>query len=196
MVAVGCEIGYIDKFESGALSALVILAPPTGGAFNVHEEEHMHPRRYETMIMLAPNLEASEMETFKNKVDNIMSTGGGQLVRFEDWGRRRLSYPVRKEMFGHYLLYDFQGSPELSNELERNLKIDEKVFKYLTLVLDKKFTDEDLAAAKEKLLAEAARREAEKTRASQADDDDDRADDEDQSVEDAPENDEDDVDEE
>jgi len=156
----------------------------------------MHPRRYETMIMLAPNLEASEMETFKNKVDNIMSTGGGQLVRFEDWGRRRLSYPVRKEMFGHYLLYDFQGSPELSNELERNLKIDEKVFKYLTLVLDKKFTDEDLAAAKEKLLAEAARREAEKTRASQADDDDDRADDEDQSVEDAPENDEDDVDEE
>lgn len=152
----------------------------------------MHPRRYETMIMLAPNLDATVMETFKNKVDNIMSTGGGQLVRFEDWGRRRLSYPVQKEMFGHYLLYDFQGSPELSSELERNLKIDEKVFKYLTLVLDKKFTDEDLEAAKEKLLAEAARREAEKTRASQTGDDDDQADDDDQSDDDEPETDDDD----
>lgn len=148
----------------------------------------MHPRRYETMIMLAPNLEASEMETFKNKVDGIMSAGGGQLVRFEDWGRRRLSYPVRKEMYGYYLLYDFQGSPELSNELERNLKIDEKVFKYLTLVLDKKFTDEDLAAAKEKLLAEAARREAEKAGVAQSEDDGEQADGEDRSDDDELEN--------
>jgi len=120
------------------------------------------------MIMLAPNLEAQVLDAFKTKVDNIMSTGGGQLVSFEDWGRRRLAYPVKKEMYGHYLLYDFQGSPALSTELERNLKIDEKVFKYLTLILDKKFTDEDLAAAKEKLLAEAARREAEKAKAREA----------------------------
>lgn len=128
----------------------------------------MHPRRYETMIMLAPNLEAQELDAFKTKVDNIMSTGGGQLVSFEDRGRRRLAYPVKKEMYGQYLLYDFQGSPALSAELERNLKIDEKVFKYLTLILDKKFTDEDLAEAKEKLLAEAARREAEKAKAREA----------------------------
>ena len=128
----------------------------------------MHPRRYETLIMLAPNLEAAELETFKTKVDNIMSTGGGQLVSFEDWGRRRLSYPVKKEMFGQYLLYDFQGSPALASELERNLKIDEKVFKYLTLVLDKQFTDDALAAAKQQLLDEAARREAEKAKAREA----------------------------
>lgn len=128
----------------------------------------MHPRRYETLVMLTPNLEAEVMETFKTKVDGIMTSEGGQLVRFEDWGRRRLSYPVKKEMFGHYLLYDFQGSPALAAELERNLKIDEKVFKYLTLVLDKKFTDEDLTNAKEALVAEAARREAEKARAAQA----------------------------
>jgi len=128
----------------------------------------MHPRRYETLIMLAPNLEADVLETFKNKVDGIMAADGGQLVRFEDWGRRRLSYPVNKEMYGQYLLYDFQGSPALAAELERNLKIDEKVFKYLTLVLDKKFTDEELAKAKEALVAEAARREAEKAKAAQA----------------------------
>ncbi len=139
----------------------------------------MHPRRYETLIMLAPNLPAEELETFRTKVDNIMGAGKGQLVRFEDWGRRRLSYPVQKELYGHYLLYDFQGGPELAAELERNLKIDEKVFKYLTLVLDKKFTDEDLEAAKEKLLAEAARREAEKAKAREAAENAGRGDDED-----------------
>lgn len=151
----------------------------------------MHPRRYETLIMLAPNLEATALETFKNKVDDIMSTGGGQMVRTEDWGRRRLSYPVNKEMFGHYLLYDFQGSPDLSKELERNLKIDEKVFKYLTLILDKKFTDEDLAAAKEKLLAEAAKRESDKSGAKQSeeDEDDDQDDDDDLADDDQIDND-------
>ncbi len=122
----------------------------------------MHPRRYETLILLAPNLEA--LETFKNKVEGLLAAGGGQIVRFEDWGRRRLAYPVQKETYGHYLLYDYQGGPALASELERNLKIDEKVFKYLTLVLAKKFTEEDLAEAREKLLAEAARRESEKTR--------------------------------
>lgn len=144
----------------------------------------MHPRRYETLIMLAPNLTAPELETFQNKVDSIMSADGGKMVRFEDWGRRRLAYPVQKEMFGHYMLYDFQGSPALATELERNFKIDEKVFKYLTLVLNKKFTDDDLAAAKDDLLAEAARREAEKAKAREAaeaedaDGDDEAADDE------------------
>lgn len=122
----------------------------------------MHPRRYETLILLAPNLEAPE--NFKSKIEGILEAGGGQVVRFEDWGRRRLAYPVQKEIYGHYLLYDYQGSPALAAELERNLKIDEKVFKYLTLVLAKKFTAEDLDAAKEKLLAEAARRESEKAR--------------------------------
>jgi len=122
----------------------------------------MHPRRYETLILLAPNQES--LETFKNKVEGLLAAGGGQIVRFEDWGRRRLAYPVQKETYGHYLLYDYQGGPALASELERNLKIDEKVFKYLTLVLAKKFTADDLAAAREKLLAEAARRESEKAR--------------------------------
>ncbi|MDR2827243.1 MAG: 30S ribosomal protein S6 [Candidatus Adiutrix intracellularis] len=122
----------------------------------------MYSRRYETLILLAPNLEATKLETFKNKVEGIFSAGEGQIVRFEDWGRRRLAYPIKKELFGYYLLYDFQGRPKLATELERNLKIDETVFKYLTLVLSKNFTNNDLLKAKEKLLIEAAHREAEK----------------------------------
>ena len=127
----------------------------------------MHPRRYETLILLAPSQQES-VEAFKSKVMGILEAGGGHLVRFEDWGRRRLAYPVQKEIYGYYLLYDYQGGPALAAELERNLKIDEKVFKYLTLLLAKKFTAEDLAAVHEKIQAEAARREAEKARREEA----------------------------
>ena len=128
----------------------------------------MHPRRYETLILLAPNLPPEDLEAFQKKIDTIMSAGGGEMVRFDDWGRRRLSYPVKKELYGHYQLFDFQGTPELVTELERNFKIDEKVFKYLTLVLSKKFTNEELAEVREKLLADAARREAEKAKIKEA----------------------------
>ena len=128
----------------------------------------MHPRRYETLILLAPNLPPEDLEAFQKKIDTIMSAGGGEMVRFDDWGRRRLSYPVKKELYGHYQLFDFQGNPELVTELERNFKIDEKVFKYLTLVLAKKFTDADLAEVREKLVADAAKREAEKAKIKEA----------------------------
>ena len=154
----------------------------------------MHPRRYETLILLAPNLDPGLLETFKNKIEGLLAAGNGQLVRFEDWGRRRLAYLVQKELYGHFLLYDFQGGPALAAELERNLKIDEKVFKFLTLVLAKKFTDEDLAAAKEKLLAEAARRESEKARREEAGSEDpaeDQAEGEDPAGDDGPAGDED-----
>ena len=73
----------------------------------------MHPRRYETLILLAPTNPES-VEAFKSKVLGILEAGGGQLVRFEDWGRRRLAYPVQKEIYGYYLLYDYQGGPALA----------------------------------------------------------------------------------
>ncbi|MDR1084545.1 MAG: 30S ribosomal protein S6 [Deltaproteobacteria bacterium] len=102
----------------------------------------MHPRRYETLILLSPNLGKPELEAVKTKIDGILAQGRGQIVRFEDWGRRRLAYPVKKEIYGNYLLYDYQGQPALAAELERNLKIDEQIFKFLTLVLEKDFTDQ------------------------------------------------------
>jgi small subunit ribosomal protein S6 len=102
----------------------------------------MHARRYETLILLSPNLGKPELDVFKDKIDNIIAQGQGKIVRFEDWGRRRLAYPVNKEIYGTYFLYDFQGQPALASELVRNLKIDEQVFKYLTLILEKEFSDE------------------------------------------------------
>lgn len=128
----------------------------------------MHPRRYETLVLMAPNLAPEELDRLKNKFDGIIADLKGQIVRYEDWGRRRLAYPVHKEMYGHYVLYDFQGSPELANELERNLKIEENIYKYLTLVLAKKFTAEDFNREMERQASEKARLEAERAKEAEA----------------------------
>jgi small subunit ribosomal protein S6 len=131
----------------------------------------MHSRRYETLILLSPNLSGDEVETFKGKVESILAQGKGQIVRFEDWGRRRLAYPVSKQIHGYYLLYDYQAIPSLSAELERNLKIDEQVFKYLTLILDKNFSDERFSAEKDRLANEAKRKETEQVQSQESKED-------------------------
>jgi small subunit ribosomal protein S6 len=101
-------------------------------------------------------LAADKLEAFKSKVDSILTAGKGQIVRLDEWGRRRLAYPVRKELFGYYLLYDYRAEAAVSAELERQLKIDEQVFKFLTLVLDKNFTEDSLKAVLERLASAAS----------------------------------------
>jgi small subunit ribosomal protein S6 len=120
--------------------------------------------------LTSPNLGKPELSSFKAKIDGILANGQGQIVRFEDWGRRRLAYPVKKEIYGNYFLYDYQGLPALASELERNLKIDEQVFKFLTLVLEKDFDDRRYEETVAQLAKEAQKKEGEKAPAGPAPD--------------------------
>ncbi|MDR2199455.1 MAG: 30S ribosomal protein S6 [Deltaproteobacteria bacterium] len=120
----------------------------------------MHPRRYETLILLSPGMSPVDLDKFKAKVENILESGGARVLQTEDWGRKVLAYPVRKEHYGVYLLYDYQALPAVEAELKRNLKIDENVFKSLTLLLDRQFTNERFEQEKEKILAKAQKKEA------------------------------------
>ncbi|MDR2443816.1 MAG: 30S ribosomal protein S6 [Deltaproteobacteria bacterium] len=119
-------------------------------------------RRYETLILLSPNLSPDQIEAFKTKIGGVIDTGGGKIVRFDEWGRRRLAYPVKKELYGYYVLYDYRAQPPLAAELQRNCKIDEQVFKYLTLILERDFSEQRYEAVLEQLANEANRREKEK----------------------------------
>jgi small subunit ribosomal protein S6 len=119
----------------------------------------MHPRRYETLILLSPNLTPAELEAFKTKVEQILEKDGAKVVRFEDWGRKALAYPVKKELHGHYVLYDFQAMPQTEAELKRNLKIDEIVHKHLTILLNAKFTDQMFEEEKARLLTKSQKKE-------------------------------------
>ncbi|MEW6264198.1 MAG: 30S ribosomal protein S6 [Thermodesulfobacteriota bacterium] len=122
----------------------------------------MKIRRYETLLLLSPDLAPEELEQIKQKQTDIIARMQGRIIRGEDWGRRRLAYPVSRQMYGLYLLYDYMGSPELLAEFERNLYIEERVYKYLTLVLDKNFSEEKCEKELERIQAENAKREAER----------------------------------
>lgn len=119
-------------------------------------------RRYETLILLSPSMGPEQITAFKSKVEGIVENGQGAIVRFEEWGRRRLAYPVNKETHGYYILWDYRAEPPAAAEIERNCKIDEKVFKYLTLVLEKEFTEERLQQVREQLVSEASRKDKER----------------------------------
>ena len=111
---------------------------------------------------MTPEMSEEEHAQTKTKFTDIIQNMSGRFVKVDDWGRRRLAYPVEKQMYGLYLLMDYMGTPELLIELERNMRIDERVWKYMTLILDKDFTEAKYESEIDRIKTEAARREAER----------------------------------
>ncbi len=116
-------------------------------------------RRYESVVILDPEMPDDDIRNFTEKYTELIKTNGGEIIKIEDWGFKRLAYLVKKKEKGRYLLFDFVGLPALITELERQFKISEEVLKFLSVKLDE---DVDLeafkAAEEEKAAAEAARR--------------------------------------
>ncbi|MDP2992204.1 MAG: 30S ribosomal protein S6 [Deltaproteobacteria bacterium] len=94
------------------------------------------PRRYETIFIAKPNLSPDDLKNLADKMRDIMVQGGGQIVKFDEWGVKRLAYAVKKHNQGFYFFTDYAGAPALVKELERNIKIDDRVIKYLTVKIE------------------------------------------------------------
>ncbi len=120
----------------------------------------MFARRYETLILITPDLTPEELEQAKSKITDVVEKMEGKILRFEDWGNRQLAYPVKRQLRGHYLLLEFMGQPDLLNEVERQMRLDERFWKFLTLVKDKRFDEAKYLEELERLSAERAKREA------------------------------------
>ncbi|MBI4965229.1 MAG: 30S ribosomal protein S6 [Desulfomonile tiedjei] len=115
-------------------------------------------RRYESVIILDPELADDDIKNFTERYSTLIKTNGGEIIKIEDWGFKRLAYLVKKKERGRYILFDFVGLPALIAEMERQLKIADEVMKFLSVKLDE---DVDLeafkAASEEKAAAEAAK---------------------------------------
>jgi small subunit ribosomal protein S6 len=74
-------------------------------------------RRYETIFILDPDLEDEKTQSTVEKVKGIITQSSGEILKVEDWGKRKLAYDVRKKPRGHYILIHFSGSPALLSEL-------------------------------------------------------------------------------
>src|SRR5512147_3156548 len=93
-------------------------------------------RRYETFIILDPDLSEDLRRPVIERAKDVMAQMGGTLLRVEEWGSRRLAYTIRKKERGFYVRFDFCGSGQLVNEMERFFRIDERVLKHMSVLLD------------------------------------------------------------
>lgn len=93
-------------------------------------------RRYEAVVILDPDMPDEDIGQLTERYSQLIKKSGGEVIKIEDWGSRRLAYVVKKKEKGHYVLLDFVGQPELLSELERQFKIAEEVMKFLSVKLD------------------------------------------------------------
>ncbi len=108
-------------------------------------------RKYETIFILDPDLEEEQAQSALEKVKGIITQTNGEILKVEDWGKRKLAYEVKKKAKGHYILIHFVGSPALLSELERNFRVMDAVIKFQSVRLD-----EHLASRTESPLPEDA----------------------------------------
>src|SRR4030065_2344725 len=95
-------------------------------------------RKYETIFILDPDLEEEQTQSAIEKVKGIITQNNGEILKVEDWGKRKLAYEVKKKAKGHYILIHFTGSPALVSELERNFRVMDAVIKYMSGRLDER----------------------------------------------------------
>ena len=93
-------------------------------------------KRYETIYIANPNLEDEALKEVVAKFSDIVEKEKGSIVKIDDWGKRKLAYEVKRFDKGHYVLLDFCSFPEAVTELERNLKLDDRILKFLTVRID------------------------------------------------------------
>ena len=105
-------------------------------------------RRFETFIIADPDLSEEQRTLILERVQEIMGQMNGFLIRIDPWGLRKLAYPIRKKERGYYVRFDFCGTGQLVNEMERFFRIDERVLKHMSVLLDKQ---PDLERIKEEM---------------------------------------------
>ncbi|MBL7907015.1 MAG: 30S ribosomal protein S6 [Bacteroidia bacterium] len=93
--------------------------------------------QYETVFILTPVLSNEQMNEAVDKFRKILTDNGAMIVHENNWGLRKLAYPIQKKNTGFYYLIEFKSSGELINKLEVEYKRDERVMRFLTVALDK-----------------------------------------------------------
>ena len=90
-------------------------------------------REYETIFILRPDIANDAISAVNTKMRGVVETGGGRLLKVENWGRRKLAYEVKKQLKGVYLFWRYLGDPGLVEEVERNLRLTDAVIRYYSV---------------------------------------------------------------
>ena len=92
-------------------------------------------RKFETLLLLSPELSAEAREALLAGFTAVIEREQGAMLATDHWGMRDLAYPVKKQMRGYYVRLEYAAPGALIAELERNIRIADGVFKFLSVRL-------------------------------------------------------------
>ncbi|PJJ47967.1 30S ribosomal protein S6 [Hymenobacter chitinivorans] len=97
----------------------------------------MEVRNYETVFILTPVLNETQVQETIEKFSQVLKENSADIIHTENWGLKKLAYPIQKKNTGYYFLVEFTGSGNIVDVLELAFRRDERIIRFLTTVLDK-----------------------------------------------------------
>ncbi len=97
----------------------------------------MNLKNYETVFILTPVLSETQMKDAVEKFKKVITDNGAEITHSENWGLKKLAYPIMQKSTGFYNLIEFKAEPTVIESLELEYRRDEKVMRFLTTALDK-----------------------------------------------------------
>jgi small subunit ribosomal protein S6 len=119
---------------------------------------------YETIVIARPELDDAAVTTIVEKLEAVVSSQGGRVLDRDDWGKRKLAYPIAKQQKGHYVRLHIAAPPSCIAELERRIRIEDQLIRFMTVQLGEAVDVEaraEAAAQARTIREEEARRRAE-----------------------------------
>ena len=89
--------------------------------------------KYESIYIINPNVDADGIKGLVEKFNALIESEGGKVTETNEWGMKKLAYPIKKLTQGYYVLVNFEAKPEFIDELERVYKITDDVIKFITV---------------------------------------------------------------
>lgn len=93
----------------------------------------MLQNEYETVVIIRPDLDDPTTYGLVEKFEQVITGNGGHLLIRDDWGKRKLQYPIAKHLKGHYVVISHIAPPSLVTELERRIRNEDSVIRFLTV---------------------------------------------------------------
>lgn len=95
-------------------------------------------RTYELLVLVRPDFDDEKIASIIARYSEIITNMEGTIITAEKWAKRRLAYEINGIREGIYLIFVFKGTPELSDELDRLLKIDQEIMRHMIVRIDHK----------------------------------------------------------
>ena len=113
------------------------MQPQIWGYKLIINQKRKQMNHYETVFIMTPVLSDEQMKETVSKFEKILRDKGAEIIHQENWGLRKLEYPIAKKTSGFYQLFEFKADPSIVKDFELQYRRDEKIMRYLTVALDK-----------------------------------------------------------